>query len=45
MLFQSKVLVLSSEEQRLLELEGVSLPTDMPLTKVKLVETYLFVSI
>ena len=35
MLFQSKVLVLSSEEQRLLELEGVSLPTDMPLTKVK----------
>ena len=33
--FQSKILVLSSEEQRLLEIEGVSLPTDLPLTKVK----------
>ena len=33
--FQSKILILSSEEQRLLEMEGVSLPTDLPLTKVK----------
>ena len=33
--FQSKILVLSSEEQRLLEMEGVTLPTDLPLTKVK----------
>lgn len=32
---KSKVLVLSSEEQRLLEIEGVSLPTDMPLTKAE----------
>ena len=31
---QAKLLVLSSEEQRLLEVEGVTLPTDMPLTKV-----------
>lgn len=32
---KSKVLVLSSEEQRLLEVEGVTLPTDMPLTKAE----------
>ncbi|XP_044162922.1 cyclic AMP-responsive element-binding protein 3-like protein 3-B isoform X2 [Acropora millepora] len=30
---KAKLLVLSSEEQRLLEMEGVTLPTDMPLTK------------
>ncbi|KAL9986357.1 hypothetical protein ACROYT_G000495 [Oculina patagonica] len=32
---KSKILVLSSEEQRLLEMEGVSLPTDLPLTKAE----------
>lgn len=31
---QSKLLVLTSEEKKLLEIEGVTLPTDMPLTKV-----------
>lgn len=32
---KSKILVLSSEEQRLLEMEGVTLPTDLPLTKAE----------
>lgn len=32
---KSKILVLSSEEQRLLEMEGVSIPTDLPLTKAE----------
>ncbi|KAJ7384589.1 cAMP response element binding [Desmophyllum pertusum] len=32
---KSKILVLSSEEQRLLDVEGVAIPTDLPLTKAE----------
>ena len=31
---KAAMVVLTDEEQRLLEEEGISLPTDMPLTKV-----------
>lgn len=39
--FQFKEIVLTEEEKRLLSKEGATIPTDMPLTKVRLRNTHL----